>query len=144
MQTSIALFEPFVVPGLDKGLLKLLLIASVVCMTTIVVTISSIIGLIRAGRRRRQQRRSPSAVILAAIASLIMLSWLLYWMAVDMSERSNPFNALLGINLLLCALPFLWLFAAVYSNVYAALPGTNDKSRRTIRERTDNAKAIGG
>jgi hypothetical protein len=113
----VSFLEPFVIPGFDRVVLKLLIIFSFIIVTGIVVTISSIIGVIRAVRRRRRGTRSKPAVILAAAGATIAISWLLYWVGSDIADRSNPINGLLGINFALCVLPLSWLVAAVRANV---------------------------
>src|SRR6185295_2199370 len=89
------------VPGLDKALLELFAIFSVIIITGLVVTISSIVGVIRAIRRRRRGGRAVAAVVLAAIATAITVSWLFFWVGDDIYHRSNPIDALLEINLLI-------------------------------------------
>jgi len=110
------LLEPTVVPGLDKALLELVAIFSVVALTGFVVTVSSIVGIIRAVRRRRRGERSLRALVLAVIGSAIASSWLCYWVGIEISTRSNPINALFGINVVLCVLPLTWLFTAIRAN----------------------------
>lgn len=109
--------EPFVLPGFDRVVLKLLIIFGVILVTGIVVTIGSIVGVIRAVRRHRRGDHSKGAVIIAATAAAITISWLLYWVGSDIADRSNPINGLLGINFALCVLPLSWLVAAVRANV---------------------------
>jgi uncharacterized protein with PQ loop repeat len=111
-----ALLEPTVIPGLDRALLELLAIFSVVCVTGLVVTISSIVGVIRAIRRRRRGGYSVAAVVLAALANAIAAAWLLYWLAYDIHDRAKPINALLVINVAICLLPSSWLIAAIRTN----------------------------
>ena len=111
-----ALLEPTVVPGLDKALLELFVIFSVVIVTGLAVTISSIVGVIRAIRRRRRGGRSVAAVVLAAFANAIAAAWLLYWLAYDIHDRSNPINGLLAINFAICLLPLSWLIASIRAN----------------------------
>ena len=108
--------EPTVIPGLDKALLELFVICSVVIVTGLVVTISSIVGVVRAFRRRRRGRRSVSAVALAAFANAIAAAWLIYWVAYDIHDRSNPINGLFAINLAIWLLPLSWLIASIRAN----------------------------
>jgi hypothetical protein len=96
---------PLVIPGFDKLVLKLLLIGSVILVAGGALIISSIVGVIRALRRERRGGRSVAAVVLAAIAAAITASWLLYWVAYDIHDRSNPINILLAINFAFCLLP---------------------------------------
>ena len=110
------LLEPFVIPGLGKALLELLIIFSVIVASGLVVTISAIVGIIRAVRRRRRAGHSVSAVVLASIAAAITTFWLLYWVSDDIYHRSNPIDALLAINLAVCVLPLFWLIAAIHAN----------------------------
>src|SRR5258705_13765294 len=91
-------FEPIAVPGLDKALLGLFVIFSVVVGTGLVVTISSIVGVVRAVRRRRRGGRSVSAVVLAVVANAIAAAWLLYCLIYNIHDRSNPINGLFAIN----------------------------------------------
>src|SRR5260370_35096757 len=78
--STVGLFEPpYVIPGFDRAVLKLLLVFGVILITGVVVTVSSVIGVIRATRRRRRLGHSRAAVLLAAIATAIASSWLLYW-----------------------------------------------------------------
>ena len=111
-----SLLEPTVVPGLDKALLKLFAIFSVIIVTALVVTISSLVGVIRAIRRRRRGGRSATAVVFAAFASAIAAAWLLYWLTCDIHDRSNPLNGLLAINFAICLLPWSWLIASIRAN----------------------------
>jgi hypothetical protein len=110
------LMEPTVIPGLDKALLQLFAIFSVVIATGSVVTLSSIVGLVRAIRRRRRGGRSVSAVALAAFANAIAAAWLLYWLIYDIHDRSNPINGLFAINLAIWLLPLSWLIASIRAN----------------------------
>src|SRR5262245_41764354 len=110
------LLEPTVIPGLDRALLELLLISSVVGAAILILTMSSIVGMIRAIRRRRRGSHSKGAVALALIAVLITTMWLLYWVTDNILHRSNPLDGLLVINLILCVLPFAWLFSAIRAN----------------------------
>jgi hypothetical protein len=111
-----ALLEPTVVPGLDKALLELFAIITLIAFIGLVVTVSSIVGIIRAVRRRRRGERSLQALVLAVIVSAIAWSWLLYWVGIELSNRSNPINALLAINAALGALPLIWLFTSIRAN----------------------------
>jgi hypothetical protein len=111
-----ALFEPTVVPGLDRALLELLLTFGILGGLVLLVTISSIVGIIRARRRRRRGGYSVAAVVLAVLANVIAAAWLLYWLAYDIHDRSNPINALLAINLAICLLPLSWLIASIRAN----------------------------
>jgi len=108
--------EPFTVGGLDKALLELSITLSSFLITGVAVTVGSIIGLIRAVRRGRRGERSSAAVILAAIATAIALSWLLYWVRSDIHDKANPINTLFGINAALCLLPLSWCVVAIRSN----------------------------
>ena len=81
-----ALLEPFVVPGLDRAVLELLIISAIVLGLGLIVTISSIIGVIRAVRRRQRGGHSVAAVVLAVIATAIAASWLLYWVGHDITS----------------------------------------------------------
>ena len=110
------LMEPTVIPGLDKALLQLFAIFSVVIGTGLVVTISSIVGVVRAVRRRRRGGRSVSAVALAAFANAIAAAWLIYWVAYDIHDRSNPINGLFAINVAIWLLPLSWLIASTRAN----------------------------
>jgi hypothetical protein len=67
------LLEPTAIPGLDKALLELLIIFSVIGASGLIVTVSSILGIIRAVRRRRRRRsgHSVSAVVLACVTTAI-------------------------------------------------------------------------
>ena len=110
------LLEPIFIPGLDKALLALLIIFSVIVALSLVVTISSIVGIIRAVRRRRRGGHSASAVVLASIASAIATCWLLYWVGDDIYHGLIPIDALLAINLAACVLPLSWLSTAIRAN----------------------------
>lgn len=112
----VGLLEPNIVPGLDKALLELFVIFSVVIGIGLMVTISSIVGVIRAIRRRRRGGRSVSAVASAAVANAIAAAWLIYWVAYDIHDRSNPINALFAINLAIWLLPLSWLIASIRAN----------------------------
>jgi len=112
----VGLLEPNIVPGLDKALLELFVIFSVVIGIGLMVTISSIVGVIRAIRRRRRGGRSVSAVALAAFANAIAAAWLIYWVAYDIHDRSNPINGLFAINLAIWLLPLSWLIASIRAN----------------------------
>jgi hypothetical protein len=112
----LALLEPFVVPGLDKTLLQLLLILSAVVGSGLLITAGSIVGLIRAVRRRSRGEKSLVASMLAVIANAFTLLWLCYWVGVDIYNRSNPINALFVINAALCVLPLAWLLSAIRAN----------------------------
>jgi hypothetical protein len=112
----VALLEPFVIPGFDRVVLKLLIIFSFIIVTGIVVTVGSIIGVIRAVRRRRRGARSKRAVILAATGATITISWLFFWVGYDIRERSNPIDGLLAINLAFCVPSLSWLIAAIRAN----------------------------
>ena len=112
-----SLIEPTTIPGLDKVLLELLITFSIIIGSGIVVTISSIVGVIRAVRRRRRGGDSVSAVALAGVATAITSCWLLYWVVDDIQQKSNPLDALLAINLLICVPPLSWLSAAIHANV---------------------------
>jgi len=115
-EVALALLEPFTVPGLDKSLFELLITLGSILITGAVVTVGSVIGLIRALQRRRRGDRSSAAVVLAAIATAIALVWLSYWVRYDLHEKSNPINALFGINAALCLLPLSWFVAAICAN----------------------------
>jgi hypothetical protein len=110
------LLEPFVIPGFDRVVLKLLIIFGLIVTTGLVVTISSIVGVIRAIRRRRRGGRSWMAAVLAVMATAVTLFWLLYWVGYDIHDRSNPINGLLAINLAICVLPLSWLIASIRAN----------------------------
>jgi hypothetical protein len=112
----VALLEPFVIPGLDKALLELLLVFGVIIVTGLVLTLGSIAGLVRAVRRRRRGGKSSAAIGLAVMATTIASLWLCYWFAADVYERSNPINALFAVNAALCVLPLIWLIAAIRVN----------------------------
>jgi hypothetical protein len=112
-----SLIEPTTIPGLDKALLELLIIFSVIAASGLIVTASSIAGIIRALRRRRRSGQSISAVVLAVVATAITTGWLLYWVGDDIYHRSNPIDALLLINLLICVPPWSWLSVAIHANV---------------------------
>ncbi len=112
----VGLLEPSFVRGLDKALLELFVIFSVVVGTGLVVTISSIVGVVRAVRRRRRGGRSVSAVVLAVVANAIAAAWLLYWLIYDIHDRSNPINGLFAINLAIWLLPLSWLIASIRAN----------------------------
>ena len=114
--SSLGLLEPKAVPAIEKALLELLIIFSVIIGLGLVVTVSSIMGIIRAVGRRRRGGYSVAAVVLAAIANAISASWLLYWVSDDIYQRANPINGLLAINLALCVLPLSWLIAAIRAN----------------------------
>ena len=107
------LLEPTVVTGLDKGLLQLFAIFIAVIVAGLVVTIVSIVGVVRAIRRSRLGRGSVAAVWLAVFASTIAAAWLLYWLAHDIHDRSNPINPLLALNVAFCVLPLMWLVTAI-------------------------------
>ena len=110
------LLEPFVIPGLDKALLELLIIFGVIVASGLIVTASSIAGIIRGLRRRRRSGQSVSAVVLAIVATAITTCWLLYWVGDDIYHRSNPIDALFVINLLICVPPWSWLSVAIQTN----------------------------
>jgi len=110
------ILEPNLVRGLDKALLELFVILSVVIATALVLTASSIVGVVRAIRRRRRGGRSVSAVVLAAVANAIAAAWLIYWVAYDIHERSNPISGLFMINLAFWLLPLSWLIASIRAN----------------------------
>lgn len=115
---AIGLFEPpLVIPGFDKIVLKLLLIASVIVVTGGAVIISSIVGVVRAVRRLQRGGCSKVAVVFAVIATASAASWLAYWAGDDIYHRSNPINVFLAINLAICLLPLSWLAAAIYANI---------------------------
>ena len=108
-----ALFEPNVIPGMDRALLEILITFIAIVCAILVLTISSIIGVIRATRRRRRREPSKGAIASALIAAMASATWLLYWTADNIYQRHNPFDGLLAINLALCVLPFWWLLAAL-------------------------------
>jgi Kef-type K+ transport system membrane component KefB len=112
-----ALLEPYVIPGFDWLVLKLLVIIIVVLVTGVAITISSIVGLVRAIRRRRRGGHSIAAVVLATIAAVIAASWLLYWAADALYQHENPLNGFLAINAAICLLPLSWLIGAICANV---------------------------
>jgi len=112
-----AIFEPYVIPGFDWLVLKLLIIICLILATGIVITISSIVGFIRAIRRRRRGGHSNAAVVLAAIAAAIAASWSIYWAADALYQHENPLNGFLAINLAVCLLPLSWLISAVSANL---------------------------
>jgi hypothetical protein len=115
--SRVGLFEPpLVVPGLDKALLELLILLGVILGSVVLVTVSSVVGLIRAVRRRRRGGRSKAAVVLAAIATAIAASWLVYWTGDAIRHRSNPINGFLTINFAICVPPLSWLIAAIRAN----------------------------
>jgi len=109
--------EPTTIPGLDRALLELLITFSVIVGLGLMITISSIVGVIRAVRRRRRGGDSVSAVALAGVATAITSCWLLYWVGDNIQQKSNPLDALLAINLLICVPPLSWLSAAIHANV---------------------------
>jgi hypothetical protein len=111
-----SLLEPKAIPSLGKALLELLILFGAVISGLLVVSVSSIVGIIRAVRRRRRSGYSVAAVVLSAIATAISSCWLLYWVQDDLRNRSNPFDGLLAINLMLCLLPVYWLIAAIRAN----------------------------
>jgi uncharacterized membrane protein YfcA len=110
------LLEPFVIPGFDRVLVKLLVVLSGMLATALVVIITSIVGVTRAVRRRRRRGHSVAAVMLGAFATAIPAAWLLYWVGHDIHDRSNPINGLLAINFALCMFPLSWLIAAIRAN----------------------------
>jgi hypothetical protein len=112
----IALFEPTVIPGLDRAILELAFVFTAVAVAMLVLTVSSIIGIVRGIRRRRRGLHSRSAIALALTASSIAALWLLYWVADGLYHRTNPWDGLLAINLSLCLLPFFWLVTAIRAN----------------------------
>jgi NADH:ubiquinone oxidoreductase subunit 6 (subunit J) len=112
-----ALLEPYVIPGFDWLVLKLLVIIVVVMVTGVVVTISSIVGLVRAIRRRRRGGQSKAAVVLATFAAVIAASWLLYWAGDALYQHENPLNSFFAINSAVCVLPLSWLIGAVSANI---------------------------
>ena len=112
-----ALLAPFVIPGFDRVVLKLLIIVGVILVAGVVVTISSIVGVIRAVLRLRRSGHSVAAVVLAVIANVMTVAWLLYWVADDIHHNENPINVLLAINFAIALLPLSWLVAAVGANV---------------------------
>src|SRR6185295_17186822 len=99
-----------------KALLQLLISFSLLGLSILLVVTSSGVGVIRAIRRRRRGGRSVAAVVLAAFANIITTAWLIYWLAHDVHDRSNPINALLVLNLAICALPLMWLIASIRAN----------------------------
>lgn len=108
-----ALFEPTVIPGLDRALLEIVISFAAIGCGILALTISSIVGVVRAVRRRRNGIRSRSAIALALMAALASTTWLLYWTADNIFHRQNPLDALFVINLVLCGLPFGWLLTAL-------------------------------
>ena len=114
--SSLGLLEPKAVPAVQKALLELLIIFSVIIALALVVTVSSIVGIIRAVGRRRRGGHSVAAVVLAAIANAITACWLLYWVSDDIYHKSNPINGLLAINGAVCVLPLSWLIASIRAN----------------------------
>jgi|SRR5215471_203419 len=111
-----ALLEPYRIPGFDGLVLKLLVIVIGILGTGVVITISSIVGLIRAICRRRRAGHSISAIVLAAFATSIATSWLVYWAGDAIYQHENPFDGFLAINLGVCLLPLSWLIAAIFAN----------------------------
>jgi hypothetical protein len=112
----IALFEPTVIPGLDRTIIELVLIFTAVAGAMLLLTVSSIIGIVRGIRRRKRGLHSRSAIALALTASAIAALWLLYWVADGLYHRTNPLDGLLAINLSFCVLPFFWLVTAIRAN----------------------------
>jgi Kef-type K+ transport system membrane component KefB len=112
-----ALLEPYVIPGFDWLVLKLLIVIGVILVTGVAITLSSIVGLIRAIRRRRRGRHSIAAVVLATIAVAIAASWLFYWAADALYQHENPLNGFFAINLAICLLPLSWLTGAIRANL---------------------------
>jgi len=112
----IAVFEPTVVPGLDRAIFELALVFVVAVGLLLLLTIASIVGIIRGIRRRRRRAHSRAAVAGAMLASSITTLWLLYWVGDNLYHRMNPLDGLLAINLLLCVLPFAWLVTAIRAN----------------------------
>jgi hypothetical protein len=110
--------EPKAIPGLDKALLELLILFGAVISGLLAVSVSSIVGVIRAVRRRRKGGYSVAAVVLSAIATAISSCWLLHWVGDDFRHRSNPFDGLLAVNLMVCLLPVSWLIAAIRANTH--------------------------
>jgi hypothetical protein len=108
----VALFEPTVIPGLDRALIEIVIAFAAIVCGILAVTIGSTVGAIRAIRRRRSRKGSRSAIALALVAAIITLAWLLYWMADNIYHRHNPLDALFAINLGLWVLPCGWLLAA--------------------------------
>jgi len=112
----VALFEPNVVPGLDRAIVEMLITFTAIISAILVLTLSSIVGIFRAIRRRRRGQQSRSAIALALMAALASTTWLFYWTADNIYRRHNPLDGLLAINLALCVLPFSWLLAALRAN----------------------------
>jgi Kef-type K+ transport system membrane component KefB len=143
MTGMMALLEPYVIPGFDWLVLKLLCVIGIILFTGVVITLSSIVGLIRAVRRRRRGGRSIAAVMLATVAVAIVASWSLYWAADAAYHHENPLNGFLAINFAICLLPLSWLTGAIRANLAPNRPAL-DRTRSEFRARClDTTKTEG-
>ena len=111
-----ALLEPYVIPGFGKALLELLIILGTIFVAGLTIIVSSIVGIVRARRRRRRNVGSVGAVVLASLATITSAGWLLYWVASNVHERSNPVDSTFAINSSICVLAIWWLLAALRTN----------------------------
>ena len=109
----LSLLEPTVVPGLDRALLEILIIFATVIGAVLFLSVGSIVGIVRAMRRRRRGEHSVAAVVCALVAVIMAAIWLCYWTGDNLSQRHNPIDGLLAINLSICVLPLWWLIAAI-------------------------------
>ena len=110
------LLEPYRIPGFDRLLAQLILIAAAIIFWIVTVTVASIVGIVRAVRRRRRRGHSTSAIILAGVTVATVTMWLLYFVADNLIHRANPFDSMFAMNLGLSLLPVAWLMLAIRAN----------------------------